>query len=64
MSSKESKRSKHDPAVWITVFTDGSGGYFSYEDMVPESLASMHLNDRLMRLINQEYDDFLFKHTR
>ncbi len=60
-SPRASKQSKYRSNIWITVFRDGSGGYFSYADMHPEPLAYLVKNPETREQLQQEYQNLLDK---
>ena len=63
-NDREAKQSKVDSMIWMTVYKDGSGGFFSYENMVPVALNDMALTFFKRDLLNKEYDKLLFKYMK
>lgn len=51
--------SKIIPEIYITVYVNSSGGYFSKSDLYPEPLASLVKDQETRNKLNQEYEFIL-----
>jgi len=64
MNDRVTRQSVVNPKIWITVYNDQSGGYFSLAGMPPETLASLEPDPSIREVLHYEYDELLHSITR
>ena len=63
-NDRKTKQSGIRPDLYITVYHDQSGGYFSLAGGKPEPLASLEADPSIREILNYEYDELLHSITR
>ncbi len=59
MNDTKTRQCKTNPKLYVTVYLDGSGGYFSLKNLKPEPLIHLAPNERERIELNAEYDELL-----
>jgi len=64
MNDRTTKQSKIRPDIYITVYLDGSGGYYSLAGLPPAPLAYLEHDPSIREILQYEYDELLHSITR